>query len=143
MFANSTKRKINIFSDTEENKIFLKKIILAIFVVIIILTGFIFGWKKTENATQKTIINGWEFPREEGEHSNLKFEFWYFSGHLEEEGNPENKFGVTLIFQKNPPHVKVNLVDGVQQKNFSSRIKIDQYDFLSEEKLAIKWGDNF
>lgn len=126
-----------------ENKNFLKKIILAIFVVGIILAGFIFGWRKTGNTIQKININGWEFPKEEGEHANLELEWWYFAGHLEEEGNPENKFGVTLIFHKNPSHVKVNLVDGIQQKNFSSRIEIDQYDLLPEEKLAIKKGDNF
>ncbi len=126
-----------------KNKNFLKKIILVIFVVGIVLAGFIFGWRKTEETPQKIIINGWEFPKEEGEHQNLQNEWWYFAGHLEEEGKPENKFGVTLIFPKNPSHVVVNLVDGIQQKKFSSLIRIDQYDLLSEAKLAIKKNENY
>jgi len=146
MFDKPTEKKTNIFSNVGGNKNFLKKIILAVFVVGIILTGFIFGWGKTEITTQKTIIDGWEFPREEGKHSNFKFEGWYFAGHLEEEGNPENKFGVTLAFDKDQltnQLIRVNLVDGVQKKNFSSKIEIDQYDLLSEKKLAIKKDENY
>lgn len=143
MFDNPFKREINISSNVGENKNFLKKIILAVFVISIIIAGFIFGYRKNEKNPQKIIINGWEFPKEEGEHSNLKSEWWYFAGHLEEEGNPENKFGITLIFHKNPPHVKVNLVDGTQQKNFSSVINISNYDILSKEGLTIKKGENY
>lgn len=143
MFNGPAKRETNVFSNIGENKNFLKKVILAVLIIGIIVAGFVFGQRRVEDARQKITIDGLEFPKEEGEHSNLKFEFWYFAAHLEEEGNPENKFGVTLIFDKYPSHVKVNLVDGIQQKNFSSRIGIDQYDLLSEEKLAIKKESNF
>lgn len=91
--------------------------------------------------TQTPILNTSEFPKDEGEHQNLQTEWWYFAGHLEDEENPKNKFGITLIFDKNLPQIKFNLTDGVNQKNFSGVINLDQYDILAQDKLAIRKDD--
>ena len=81
------------------------------------------------------------FPQDEGEHQNLQTEWWYLAAHLEDERDSANKFGATLIFGKNPPQIKFNLIDGVNQKNFSSVINLDGYDLLGKDKLAIKKDD--
>ncbi len=134
------------------NRFYIKIILLIVLGIII--TGFYFGWwqwcfnvfnniGRSQNNTERVIIDSSEFPKEEGEHPNLKLEWWYFAGHLEEEKNPKNKFGVTLIFDKNPAHIKANLINGILKENFSSVIKIDNYDILSKDNLTIQKGNNF
>jgi len=91
--------------------------------------------------SQTAALNSMEFPKDEGEHQNLQTEWWYFAGHFQDEQNPADKFGLTLIFNKNPARIEFNISDGVAQKNYSSVINIDGYDLLGKDKLAIKKGD--
>lgn len=91
-----------------------------------------------QNPDSRIAIN---FPQDEGEHQNLQTEWWYLAAHLEDEKDSANKFGATLMFSKNPPQILFNLTDGVNQKNFSSVIKLDGFDLLGKDKLAIKKDD--
>lgn len=82
-------------------------------------------------------------PKDEGQHQDLQTEWWYFAGHLEDIDNSDNKFGVTLIFGKNPPSITVNLTDGIGRENFSAKIPLIKYDVLGENNLKIVSGGNY
>ena len=69
--------------------------------------------------------------------------WWYFAGHLEDEQNPAHKFGLTLIFFKNPSRILFNLSDSEEQENFSGTINFQNYDILEKERLNLKKYDFF
>jgi predicted secreted hydrolase len=137
-----------------------EKLALAvlIFFVLLIIKNFIFNAVSLDRMTFLSANNVEEseqpnvsllpasdlvFPKDEGQHQNLKTEWWYFAGHLEDENNPGNKFGITLIFHKNSPRVVFNLADGVEQENFSALIPLEKYDVLGENNLTIVSGENY
>ena len=95
----------------------------------------------SDQNNQKKASQGMEFPKDEGEHHNLLNEWWYFSSHLEDDRDPTNKFGITLVFFKKNKRLLFNLTDGVNQKNFSSVINLDSYDILGRDRLMLKKGD--
>ncbi len=103
--------------------------------------------KITGSANPYILNNGKILPRDEGQHQNLQAEWWYFAGHLEDEKNSDNKFGFTLIFNKNSfnknlPNTIFNLANGVNGENLSGLIFFDKYDVLSENNLEIVSGKN-
>lgn len=129
-----------------------KPFLLAIFILFLIILGrFLFEtlllhYKKTPEqqsaAIQKENVANFLISKDEGQHDELQSEWWYFAGHLQETGKPDNKFGTTLVFYKNPS-VLFNLTNGPAQKSFSLLQKFDKYDDLGKNDLNIAIGKNY
>jgi predicted secreted hydrolase len=78
---------------------------------------------------------------QKGSWANYPYEWWYFSGHLEDVGNPAHKFGLTLIFFKYVPRIVYIVSESGANENFSHSINFSGYDTFEAEKLDIKKGD--
>jgi hypothetical protein len=89
---------------------------------------FIFNQTASKNAAESQISNnGFVFPRDEGEHSDLKTESWYLVSHLFETDHPENKFDV-LIFYVKDGSIIIKFTDIKNDKVFSRTINTGRSD---------------
>ena len=84
-----------------------------------------------------------EFPCYEKNRADWQIGWWYFAGHLEDEQNPAHKFGLTLVFDKNPAQIMFGLSDGEAQESFSGTINFTDYDIIEEESVIVKKDDIF
>jgi len=146
--SNGVKDKISVIIMLIITLIFLKNIVFNLLTYQYIKNPELIPQKlkiqETNEISAKRIINGLEFPKEEGYHKDALVEWWYFSSQLQDSQNPKNLFGATVVFVKNKNNFDSHLivVDISEQKRYSGRTRTPQ-NTVSCSKLLLKSGENY